>query len=729
MNDIFLLYKCTNTEKNRIEKIRNNLINADKLRNFIIKDYDDSLPEESFYESTRSSILVCLIDDEWFYDEQYRNIWKYFWNKQKEPKYKCQILFPVLIKKIINSNFDGIKKTIFSEAERILGFYNGLNDNSPDIEDLYSDVKNSLEHIEKDNDINFHSKHSDETITNVHSVYSFLCSSIDKSETENAKCWDEKIKKCDKIVDIEERRENINSVISELEKVLKENAINDNVRKYPDAKRVCVLYTGGTAGMIFENDPDVKDSLKLIQADSKQLIIKLPRLKKEKFEIDFYSFDKALDSSNIGSQHWMLMAAVIEILSEKYNGFVIIHGTNTMAYTASAISFLFDNTADKPIVLTGSELALTEGNSDAEQNILRAIEIAAQKDTTDITGVCILFGKWILRGNRTTKQIALDKTEGFYSPNFPAIASISSDKVIVDLAHSTNVKPSQNSFSMNRCISSHPKVAICDIYPDMDMEAFKNTCNSNSVEAVILRTYGTGGVPDRDSDFIDCLKGLKDRKIVVNLTQCPKGTSEFRLFETNETLFNYGVISGGDMVTEAAYCKLKHLFSKFSPIQDTVERMKCIRHYMMVNIQGEMSKSMFVVPVPIRNDCVEIKEDGGRFELDENWSENPALDFRRVLKKNLDQDSFAKLDHDKDFIESAVLRLGRVSILDSTQKNKDIHLKLEISIFPKNGYEKENDNKTITHSVKFAKSDRKDKDINIDCLEIAKNYLKPAKNV
>ncbi|MDR0920598.1 MAG: hypothetical protein LBM93_15330, partial [Oscillospiraceae bacterium] len=303
MNDIFLLYKQSDTDKERIQKFRKHLINSEKLKNFIIRDYDDSLPEESFYESTRSSILLCFIDDEWFYDEQCRTIWKYFWNKQLE--YKSQILFPVLIEKIVTDNFDDVKKTIFSDAEKKLGFYNGLNDNYSDIEDLYSSIKNSLEHIEKDNNINYHSKHSDETITNVHSVYNFLCSSIDKSETENAECWDEKIKSCDKIADIEERRENINNVISELEKVLKENAINDNVRKYPDAKRVCVLYTGGTAGMIFENDPDVKDSLKLIQADSKQLIIKLPRLKKEKFEIDFYSFDKALDSSNIGSQHWM----------------------------------------------------------------------------------------------------------------------------------------------------------------------------------------------------------------------------------------------------------------------------------------------------------------------------------------------------------------------------------------------------------------------------------------
>ncbi|MDR0919932.1 MAG: hypothetical protein LBM93_11945, partial [Oscillospiraceae bacterium] len=217
------------------------------------------------------------------------------------------------------------------------------------------------------------------------------------------------------------------------------------------------------------------------------------------------------------------------------------------------------------------------------------------------------------------------------------------------------------------------------------------------------------------------------KKIVVNLTQCPKGTSEFRLFETNETLFNYGVISGGDMVTEAAYCKLKHLFSKFSSVDDTEERMRYIRHYMMVSIQGEMSRSMFVIPVSIENNCKTINKDGGRFDLDETWSANPAVG--KVPGKDLSEDEFARLSADKDFIESAVLRFEKVSIINPNQNNKDFHLKLKISIFNYGEEEKEDNGNSITRSIKFSNVIGEEQDVNIDFLEIAKNHLKPKNNV
>jgi L-asparaginase len=436
-------------------------------------------------------------------------------------------------------------------------------------------------------------------------------------------------------------------------------------RVNPNGKKVCVLYTGGTAGMVF--NPLERNSLELVQADAEQLINKLPRLKREDVEVDFYSFKPALDSSNIGSEHWLLIAVVIELLAKHYEGFVVIHGTNTMAYTASAVSFLFGDTANKPLILTGSELALSERNNDAEPNIYRSIEIATRKDTSNIQGVCILFGKWLLRGNRATKQIALDKMEGFYSPNYPEIASVSSDKVIVNLAYSKKTK-STNSFEMNKFISSVPKVAICDIYPDMDMNAFKANCTSSEVEAVILRTYGTGGVPDKNPIFRECLESLQSKNtIVVNLTQCPKGTSEFRLFETNETLFNYGVISGGDMVTEAAYCKLKHLFSKFNSVENRDQRIEFIKHYMMVSIQGEMSRSMFVVPVLIG------KKDGyPELKLTKKWSSNPAIN-KTSDEQDLSLDSFAMLDANQDLIVSAVLRLGKVMIVSNAGMNRVSH--------------------------------------------------------
>jgi L-asparaginase len=720
-----VLYKQSDVDK-KIDNFRKSLNNAEMLNNYTIRDYDESLPEESFYESTRSRILLCLIDDEWFYDSQCRKIWRFFWTKQLEHKH--QVLFPILIKKISVDNFDaeGLKSQIYKNASEILGFYDYLDSETIDISRLFNDVHISLANLIKDDPDGEQSSTDETETTNVHDVYMIPCYSEEKSDKYNNTCWDKRIEKNDieikNQVDFNNRSDALDETIKSLNNVLMQRykAINDK-RKFDDSNKVCVLYTGGSAGMIFE--PLVRDSLELKQADLKQLIIKLPRLKKEKFEIDFYSFDPALDSSNIGSKHWLLMAAVMQILSKEYTGFVIIHGTNTMAYTASALSFLFDNTAGKPIILTGSELALTERNSDAEQNIHRAIEIAAQKDTNDITGVCILFGKWILRGDRATKQIALDKTEGFYSPNFPEIASVSSDKVVVDLAHITKKKNSENNFYMNKFMSSYPKVAICDIYPDMDMTAFETTCKSPAVKAIILRTYGTGGVPDRDPAFIRCLEDLKDDKIVVNLTQCPKGTSEFRLFETNETLFNYGVISGGDMVTEAAYCKLKHLFSKFSSAKDIASKMKCIRHYMMVSIQGEMSRSMFIISVPTSSPITTIDESGSEFKLLANWSSNPAAS--EGLEINVDNDDFARLDNERDIIESAVLRLGQVSVNNRPSNNTEFQLKIKVTILNYTDNEAESDNNTIVSSIKYSACADKSQDIGIDILDIAKSHLKP----
>jgi len=782
MNDIFVLYKQADKDK-EVDAFRKTL--SARFPNCIIRDYDDSLPEESYYESTRSLVLLCLIDDEWFYDPQCRSIWKYFWDKQNQ-NCASQILFPAFIEKVNIGNFDDRKKIIYGDASTKLGAYNlydlliDTKDEQEtaveeakeiklkyvDEQDLISDILASLELLAKDGvngQQNFRFASKDEQ-RNTHNVYKIglrpnyhrypveeqtFLGAIKKwlQNTANLS-YESRLKHIRTIIDELNRNGDVNNEkerekMSELECELKGNlnAINTRIikiwiknhegkdiekeligeRLYPKDTAICVLYTGGTAGMIF--DPFEDESLELKQADLEQLIIKLPRLKREKYEIDFYSFDPALDSSNIGSEHWLLIAAVIKILAKEYKGFVIIHGTNTMAYTASALSFLFEKTADKPIILTGSELALTERNSDAEDNIHRSIEIAAQKDTNDVQGVCILFGKWLLRGNRATKQIALDKADGFYSPNYPELASVSSDKIIVDLAHSQKSGATE-SFKMDFFISSIPKVIICDIYPDMDMNAFYNNCTSNDVEAVILRTYGTGGVPDKSDRFIECLKLLQNKKIVVNLTQCPKGTSEFRLFETNETLFNYGVISGGDMVTEAAYCKLKHLFAKFSSVKNNEERIRYIKHYMMVNMQGEMSRSMFIIPIDIDDNNVEInnQNDGTVFELNADWANNPALGCRDLRKITVTNDKFASLST-KDFIASAVLRFGGVQLIRETGKKDDPHLRFSIAIVKSGKSPAFNESDSITQSVKYSTGSDNKQDIGIDILQIAKNLL------
>jgi L-asparaginase len=734
MNDIFVLYKQKDLTKTKVttykkdltskfEKARQDVV-IKEFETFINDDnYRDSYDENKFlkyftkyyanlFESNRSSILLCFIDDEFFYDIQCRAIWSSFWSRQQSKK--RQLIFPVLIEQVNTTNFDRIKLEIYDNA-KTLGFYELIDDSSVEKSALYEDIAASVGNKEVDpRDVvdGFIIK------TNVHSVYE-----IEDSFIEAFKICNDSIEQSQS-----QRFVNMQNNIDML-RIKLDDAYNakfsdvKKVRKYSDGDAVCVLYTGGTAGMIL--DPDENDSLDLVQAELSQLVQKLPRLKKEEFEIDFYSFKTPLDSSNITSGHWLVMASVIEILESKYQGFVIIHGANTMAYTASALSFLLDN-VDKPIILTGSELALDELNNDAEQNIQRSIEIAAHKSKgeTNVPEVCILFGRRLILGNRSTKQIALDTTEGFYSPNYPELAPVSHDRVVIDSSRSRTPIPNKT-ITMNKHMASSPKIVICDVYPDMDMALFQHICNQDDVGAVIIRTYGTGGIPNKDPIFVDCLEKLKKERhtIVVNLTQCPKGTVEFRFFETNATLFNLGVISGGDMVTEAAYCKLKHLFSKFESFtMSKADRARIIKHYMMVSMRGEMSMSMFIIPVPLINNYGEL------YKLPANWYDNPAKPFYEQSDV-VPTDSFAVFNEDA-YISNAVLRLGSVQftgdITDIGEGKKEIQPQITVSVSIDQNACINNTAKSVSHNRKYSydSATYEGTDINIDILSLAREELK-----
>ena len=521
-------------------------------------------------ESNRSSVLLCFIDDEFFYDIQCRAIWNSFYNEQQnlEPT-TVKIVFPALIKNVSPDNFSDERKKmeIYQNAD-FLGFYNltqNSNENSQ-LNELCNDIVNSLSkigNVPRSGRLELGIK------KNVHAI----CEIDDAFIKKFHECNENYKKPSERIKGIEENTKKLKAFLDKEYADVFEGKEPRDKREYENGTKVCVIYTGGTAGMIM--NPDDIESQEFIQANLEQLTRKLPRLTKEPFEIDFYSFAKPLDSSNITCGHWLTLAAIIEILDEKYDGFVIIHGSNTLAYTASSLSFLLDNVR-KPIILTGSELALDELNNDAEQNIQRSVEVAAHESWkySNSGDVCILFGRRLILGNRATKQIALDTTEGFYSPNYPELAPVSHDRVVIDTSFS-KVPLAGRKIEMNKNMSSNPKIVICDVYPDMDMKMFQYACEDAEVGAVIIRTYGTGGVPDKSEAFLECLKALKKRHIiVVNLTQCPKGTVEFRFFDTNATLFNLGVISGGDMVTEAAYCKLKHLFAKFESVQGMTQEEK-----------------------------------------------------------------------------------------------------------------------------------------------------------
>jgi len=308
-----------------------------------------------------------------------------------------------------------------------------------------------------------------------------------------------------------------------------------------------------------------------------------------------------LDSSNINSDDWAKLAGIISELYGFYQGFVILHGSNTLAYTASALSFMFQN-LDKPIIISGAEIPLVGLNTDANYNVIRAIQAAApehSKSLGNIPEVCVLYGNSLLRGNRSTKKRALSTTDGFYSPNYENLGDVTHDKPTL---HHRLIRKSPSrmdgreaKLEVRRKIDKHG-VMIIDVYPDMNFDYYSEilqiAIRDYNLKGLIIQTYGTGAAPDYPSTFIDVLQKLiKKNVVIINLTQSPFGSVELRLFENNARLFDIGVVNGGDMTLEAAFCKLKYLLGIYSWPGD----INAIKQHMQIDLRGELTNSAYSI--------------------------------------------------------------------------------------------------------------------------------------
>ena len=337
---------------------------------------------------------------------------------------------------------------------------------------------------------------------------------------------------------------------------------------------VLLIYTGGTIGMI---EDDETSALKSFDFNSlKQYVPELNRLK---FNIDTIQFKNPIDSSDMNPERWKKIVRIIEDNYNKYDGFVILHGTDTMSYSASALSFMLEN-LNKPVILTGSQLPIGKLRTDGKENLITALEIAVDKDTEGnafVTEVCIFFQNILMRGNRTTKINAVN-FGAFNSFNFPILAEAGTDiRYWHKLIHHP---PRQSAPKFHYLLDSN--ITIIKLFPGISVESLNAMINIPNLKAIILETYGAGDAPT-EKWFLDIIsKAVKKGIVVVNVTQCASGSVEMERYQAGITLKKIGVLSGYDITIEAAIAKLMFLFGH------GFDRKK-VKMYMKMSLVGEVS--------------------------------------------------------------------------------------------------------------------------------------------
>lgn len=337
---------------------------------------------------------------------------------------------------------------------------------------------------------------------------------------------------------------------------------------------ILIIYTGGTVGMIRNS---VTGALESFNFD--HLLRHVPELRQFNLNISSRAFNPPIDSSDMNPVLWGRIVEIIHTNYDKFDGFVILHGTDTMAFTASALSFMLEGLM-KPVILTGSQLPIGVLRTDGKENLLTAIEIAAAKNadgTPVVPEVCIYFHQKLMRGNRCTKTSA-DSFNAFNSPNCTYLATAG-----MEIQYNRHIiKPYDANVRLTPNYKMSSDIIIFSLFPGIQPSVVEKILSGKELKGVIFRTFGAGNAPQAQWLVKALTEATYQGKVIVNVTQCSTGSVKMRLYETGLQLLEAGIISGKDMTVEAALTKMMFLLGQSLPVDE-------VRRLMKTNLAGEIT--------------------------------------------------------------------------------------------------------------------------------------------